>query len=133
MEMEISFPGGKRVDAAFRGFVVETDQPMYAGGDGSAPAPFSLFLVSIGACAGIYVLGFCQKRDIPTEGIRLRQTSVVNPTTRMVIEIHIDILLPADFPAKYAGALIRSAELCSVKKHMEEPPAFLVQTHIAKE
>jgi ribosomal protein S12 methylthiotransferase accessory factor len=59
MEMTISFPGGKRVDAHLMGRTIQTDQAREAGGDGSAPEPYTLFLSSIGTCAGIYVLGFC--------------------------------------------------------------------------
>ena len=53
MEMEITFPGGARVDANFGGFTIKTDQPPVA----SAPTPFATFLASIGTCPGIYVLG----------------------------------------------------------------------------
>jgi ribosomal protein S12 methylthiotransferase accessory factor len=132
MDMEISFPGGKRVDAAQNGFIIRTDQPAYGGGEGSAPTPFSLFLASMGTCAGIYVLGFCQQRGIPTDDIRIRQSMEVNPMTRMIERVHLDIDLPADFPARYTSALIRSAELCAVKKHLEQPPEFAVQTHIGQ-
>jgi hypothetical protein len=31
MEMEISFPGGKKVDSHFKGFTVQTDQHEKAG------------------------------------------------------------------------------------------------------
>jgi hypothetical protein len=34
MEMEITFPGGARVDASFWTFTVQTDQPPKAGGGG---------------------------------------------------------------------------------------------------
>ncbi len=80
MEMTIDFPGGARVDAHFGSFVVPTDQPPQGGGQGSAPTPFATFLSTIGTCAGIYVLGFCQQRGIPTEGIRL--SSGCRPTRR---------------------------------------------------
>jgi putative redox protein len=130
MDMEIGFPGGKRVDAVSNGFVIKTDQPPYGGGDGSAPTPFTLFLASIGTCAGIYVLGFCQQRGIPTDNIRIRQNVELNPSTRMIERLSLDIDLPADFPEQYAPALIRSAELCAVKKHLEKPPEFNIQTHI---
>jgi len=132
VNIEIGFPGGKRVDAAYNGFVIHTDQPLRAGGEGSAPTPFNLFLASIGTCAGIYVLGFCQQRGIPADDIRIRQSMEVNPTTRMVERINLDIDLPAEFPERYAPALIRSAQLCAVKKHLEQPPEFLVQTHIGQ-
>jgi ribosomal protein S12 methylthiotransferase accessory factor len=89
-----------------------------------------LFLASIGTCAGIYVLGFCQQRGIPTDGIRIRQSVEFNSSTRFVERINLDIDLPADFPAQYSKALVRSAELCAVKKHLENPPKFNIQTHI---
>lgn len=128
MEMTVTFPGGKRVDASFRGMTVKTDQPVSAGGDGSAPAPFEVFLASIATCAGIYVLGFCQQRGIPTDEIRLVQTLEVNPATYMVETVNLDIRLPADFPEQYRDAVIRSAQMCAVKKHLEHPPQFSIKT-----
>jgi putative redox protein len=129
-EMTIDFPGGARVDAHFNGFTVMTDQPAYAGGQGSAPAPFSLFLASLGTCAGIYVLGFCRQRGLPTEGIRLIQRMESDPTTRMISKIELEIQLPPSFPEKYKDAVIRSAEQCAVKKHIENPPQMLVTTKV---
>jgi ribosomal protein S12 methylthiotransferase accessory factor len=124
MEMEIVFPGGQQVDALTNGLVIETNQ------DGSAPAPFSLFLASIGTCAGIYVLGFCQQRGLPTDGLKIVQRMSRNPISHMVEHIELDIQLPPNFPEKYKDAVIRSAELCAVKKHLENPPVFDVHTSV---
>ncbi len=125
-EFIIDFPGGARVDAHFGPYTVKTDQPPMGGGQGSAPTPFALFLASIGACAGIYVLGFCRQRGLLTDGIRLVQRMETDPHTHMVSNVSLDIQLPPDFPEKYKDALIRSAEQCTVKKHLENPPAFAV-------
>ena len=124
MEMEITFPGGARVDAHMGNLVVETNQ------DGSAPAPFGLFLASIGTCAGIYVLSFCQHRGLPTEGVKVLQRLHMNPATRMIQKVDLDIVVPPDFPEKYHAALIRAAEQCAVKKHLEQPPAFEIRTRV---
>jgi putative redox protein len=124
MEMIIDFPGGARVDAHFGAFTVMTDQPPAA----SAPTPFATFLASLGTCAGIYVLGFCQQRGLPTEGIRIVQRMHNNPASGMVEKIDLEIQVPPSFPEKYRSSLIRSAELCAVKKHLENPPAFEVTT-----
>jgi putative redox protein len=51
MEMKVDFPGGARVAAHFGDFTINTNQPVKAGGDGSAPAPFELFLASLATCA----------------------------------------------------------------------------------
>ena len=131
MEMVIDFPGGARVDAHFGSFTVKTDQPPQGGGQDSAPAPFSIFLASIGTCAGIYVLGFCRQRNIPTDGIRLIQNLEVDRATGMVGKVLLDIQLPPDFPDKYKTAVIRAAEQCKVKKHFEHPPQFEISANIA--
>ena len=132
MQIELSFPGGDRVDAHFGGFTVPTDQPSPQSGRGSAPAPFALFLTSIATCAGIYVLRFCQERGLPTEGLRMVQRSIPDPATGLIGRIELEIGLPAGFPERYRPALIRAAELCSVKKHLEHPPAFDITAEIAQ-
>lgn len=129
MEMIIDFPGGAKVDAHFGSFTVATDQPPPSG-EASAPSPFELFLASLGTCAGIYVLGFCRKRGIPTEGIRIIQRNHENPETGMVEKVELEIQVPPAFPKEYYGALVRAAELCKVKKTVEQPPQFEV---VAKE
>ena len=126
-EMIVSFPGGKRVDASFGGFKVETDQSEKNGGAGAAPEPFELFLASLATCAGIYVLGFCQKRDIPTDGVRLVQ-QLERDAEGKILTITIRIEVPPAFPEKYHEALVRVAAKCAVKKMMESPPKFAIET-----
>ena len=128
MEMMINFPGGARVNASFEDFTVATDQPPMGGGEGSAPTPFAVFLSSIGTCAGIYVLGFCKQRGLPTDGIQIIERAHRNPATGMVDTIDLEIQVPETFPEKYYESLIRSANLCAVKKHLEHPPSFNVYT-----
>ena len=124
MELVIDFPGGSRVDAHFGNFTIPTDQPPGA----AAPSPFAVFLSSIGTCAGIYVLGFCRQRNLPTEGLRIIQQVHSDSSTGMVDKIDLEIEVPPGFPEKYRDSLIRSAELCAVKKHLEHPPRIDITT-----
>ena len=124
MQLTIDFPGGSKVDAHFGQFTVETDQPPVA----SAPSPFDLFLSLIGTCAGIHVLGFCRERGLSAEGLKIVQKVFRDPADRMVERIELDIQLPIGFPNKYRQAVIHSAELCAVKKHLEHPPRFQITT-----
>ena len=130
MEMMIDFPGGARVDAHFGPYTVMTDQPPSGGGQGEAPSPFALFLASMGTCAGIYVLGFCRQRGLPTEGIRILQNVQRDFSTGLVGQVDLEIQVPPDFPEKYRDSLIRSAEMCTVKKHLEHPPTFDITTRV---
>lgn len=126
--MEIYFDGNKKVNARFNGQDIKTDQPLQGGGEGSAPAPFDLFLASIGTCAGIYVKGFCDQRGIPTDDIKIVQKMNFNPQSRLIDRIDLEIQLPEDFPEKYKEAVINAANLCAVKRHMQQPPDFDVYT-----
>ena len=95
---------------------MHTDQPGGQGGEGSAVAPFDLFLASLATCAGLYVLGFCQARGISTDGVGLRQYVEVDPATKLPSRIHLELSLPASFPVKYRDAIVRAADGCKVKK-----------------
>lgn len=124
MEILIDFPGGKRVDAHYGNIDIQTDQ------DGSLPSPFELFLTSLGTCAGIYVLGFCQNRSLPTEGIRIVERIHRDPLTRHMDQIDLEIQVPESFPAQYHEALVKTANLCAVKKAIENPPRFNTYTKV---
>jgi putative redox protein len=128
MEMTVDFPGGARVSAHFGFHTVTTDQPKEDGGEGTAPAPFDLFLASLATCAGFYVLSYCKTRGISTEGIRLIQKLEHDSAGKMIQKIRLEIQLPPEFPSKYHSAVIRAAGSCFVKKHLENPPSFEIVT-----
>ncbi len=128
MEMEISFPGGKKVDSDFKGFTVQTDQHEKAGGEGTAPSPTELFLASIGTCAGFFALTFCDKRKLNTDGLKINVDFQANRKTFMIEKIVMHITLPENFPEKYSDALIKAIDLCHVKKHFSQQPEFEYQT-----
>jgi ribosomal protein S12 methylthiotransferase accessory factor len=130
--IQVSFPGGVRVDAGYKGFVIQTDQPIYEGGTGAAPAPFDLFLASLATCAGYFVLVFCRERKIPTDGMALAMRTEKNPETKMISRISIEILLPPGFPEKYKTAVIKAADQCTVKRHIVQPPAFEVEAKLSQ-
>ncbi|HKK41889.1 MAG TPA: OsmC family protein [Bacteroidales bacterium] len=129
--MEIVFEGGKVVTALQNGHRIKTDQPLDNGGQDLAPAPFDLFMASIGTCAGIYVKSFCDRRNIPTKGIRIFQNIEYSDETHLPVDVTIDIKLPPDFPEKYRAAVVSAAELCAVKRSIANPPVFNIKTSIA--
>jgi putative redox protein len=127
MEMKITFPGGEKVNAEINSRVISTDQPVEGGGEGTAPSPFDYFLASLGTCAGIYVLSFCQQRQIATEGLELTQRmefSTAEDGKKKLAKVAIEIALPPGFPEKYRNAIVKTAGLCSVKKVIMDPPEF---------
>ncbi len=128
MPMEIRFPGGVAVEALHAGTTIRTDQPVKAGGNGTAPSPFDLFLSSIGTCAGYYALRFCQERHLSTEGLGLSMDWERSEETKLISRIRIEVRLPEGFPEKYRAAIVRATDQCSVKKHLLNAPAIEVET-----
>jgi len=126
-EILVTLPGGRRVDAQVGRHLLHTDQPVSNGGEDTAPSPFETFLAAIGTCAGIFVQGFCQKRELPTEGIRIRQRATYGEDG-VLTGVDLDIEVPASFPEKYREALVRVADQCSVKKAILAQPRFQVRT-----
>lgn len=126
--LNVEFPGGLKVDANLRGHSIKTDQPISAGGEDSAPSPFELFLGSIATCAGIFALGFCNSKNISTEGMRISMDLERDRATGLISDISLDLKVPEGFPEKYEKAIIKSMELCSVKKHLHNPPEFKIST-----
>jgi putative redox protein len=126
--MEITFDGGKVITAHLNGHTIRTDQPLDNGGGNTAPAPFELFLASIGTCAGIYIKSFCDRRQIPTDDIRIIQTMEFDEVKKVPGVISLDIQIPSGFPEKYREAVVNAAELCLVKKTISSQPEFKVIT-----
>jgi putative redox protein len=130
-ELKVIFGEGLRIDVEYKGFVIKTDQPAREGGGGTAPSPFDLFLVSLAACAGFYVLAFCRQRKISVEGLKVAMTTEKGEVSKMIDKITITVDLPADFPEKYKFALVKAIDHCSVKAHIVRAPQFDIVTRPA--
>jgi putative redox protein len=131
MDIHVTFPGGRRVDASFAKHVVRTDQTPEHGGEGAFPEPYDLFLASLATCAGVYVLGFCVARGIATDGIEIVQRHRFADGTHRLERVELELSLPANFPEKYRDAVVRAAESCKVRKTLAMPPEVQVTLHSA--
>ena len=129
--LEVTFPGGSRVEARYRGQKILTDQPVKAGGEGSAASPFDLFLASIATCAGFYAQQFCRHRELSTDGLALSLQTVADPQSKMISRVLLHLELPAGFPDKYRRAIERSIDQCAVKRHLARPPS--VELRLSRE
>jgi len=119
----VSFPGGVAVDATYNGHTIHTDQPIDAGGAGSAMSPFDLLFAAIATCMGFYALRFCQQRSLQTEGLRLTLDPIREDGKRVSL-VRASLGLPVGFPETYRAAIERAIDHCAVKKLILEPPRF---------
>lgn len=124
-DIYLTFPGGKRVEATVGNHHIVTDQTLAHGGNDSGPEPFELFLASLAACAGLYVVSFCQTRGISTDRIELVQHHEQDPNGHLS-RVELQLRLPRDFPEKYRTPVVRAVEGCKVRKTLASPPEVVV-------
>ncbi|RPH63714.1 MAG: osmotically inducible protein OsmC [Myxococcaceae bacterium] len=122
-EIVVHLVGGRRVEAELGRHRVVTDQPRGNGGEDTAPSPFQLFLASLGTCAGVFVQGFCAKRGIPYEAIRLIERPMFAPDGYLQA-VEFEVQVPPGFPPNYKEALLRVIDQCSVKRAIQSAPEF---------
>ena len=122
-EIIVRLTGRRRVEAQLGSHRVVTDQPRENGGGDTAPSPFQIFLASLGTCAGVFVQGFCAKRGIPYEDVRLIERAAFAPGGGLQ-SVEFEVELPPAFPPNYKGALLRAIDQCSVKRAIQSPPEF---------
>jgi len=127
-ELKVIFGDKYKVDVDYKGFVVKTDQPVRDGGDGTAPAPFDYFLISLAACAGFYALAFCRERKISVEGLGVTMSTEKGEVSKLIDKITITVDLPPHFPEKYKFALGKAVDHCTVKANILKAPQFEIVT-----
>jgi len=132
MEIEILFPRGDKVEARQKGASITLGSESEEKTDSALGSvePLDLFFVSIGLCAGKYVMQFCRSRRIPYRDARILLSTQWDETKKMHTHVGIQIELPPGFPEKYTKAVLKAVNLCSVKKHILTPPAFEVTADI---
>lgn len=125
-QAEIKYGGGKKFFAQNRQHKVTIDQPEKFGGTEQGPTPTELFIDSIGACVGVYVISYCKATGINAEGLTINVDweKELKEKPYHIKNIDVRINLPnADVGARKA-ALLKVAESCLIHQTIKK------QTHI---
>lgn len=128
MEVKVTLQGEKKVAAHIGDHLVMTDQPSRHGGEDTAPAPYDLFLASIGTCAGFFVQSYCASKGIDSSGIEITLCTQKDAEGKQVTGFVTTIHLPPEIPQKLHAVLRKVAEQCTVKKTIMVNPEFVVET-----
>ena len=108
--LQVNYEGGRRFTSVFSDNALEvpSDQKPEAGGNGSAPEPFQLFLAALASCACVYIQGYCNRKGIDWSGIKLRLKGAWNSERRVYEKLCFVIDSEAELPSK-DKALIETA------------------------
>ena len=122
MQAEVSFPSPTRIQATSRNLTVEVGPPPDRGGDPDAYGPFDILLCSLATCTGFQVADFLRERGFETARAGVRINAERGAESHLLESIAIQIVVPADFPAKYHDAIVRAAGLCFIKQQLGQKP-----------
>ena len=128
MEIKVNLEGGKRFSNQIVNQRIVTDQPVKHGGTDAAPAPYDLFVASIGTCAGFYVQSYCESKGVDASGIDITLHLKRDPENKKVSGFVTKIHIPEGLPEKLHSALRTVAEQCAVTKTIMNNPEFIVET-----
>jgi len=81
--------------------------------------PGQLFIAALGACIAGYVARFCQRHDIPYEGMSVELDYDSDDSPSRVVVVHVRLNFPGPVPEKYQQAVLRVAKQCYITQSIE--------------
>lgn len=92
----------------------QADEPVDAGGVDGGPNPYELLLAALGACTGITVRMYAQRKRWPLESVQVRLTYVMD-----AIEEEVSVV--GDLSEDQRRRLIEIAARCPVHRTLNSP------------
>ncbi|KPK95164.1 MAG: hypothetical protein AMJ94_00475 [Deltaproteobacteria bacterium SM23_61] len=127
MKMEVNLEKGYLFKAICRGHEVLADQPEKDGGSDKAVTPTELFIASIGICIGYYVVRFCNRHKLPTDGMKVFLDWTVVKDPWRVGTITVEIHYPHEIPEAEKKGLLRMGHACFVTETIMNKPEITVE------
>lgn len=106
--------------------VIDLPEPL--GGTGRGMTPPQLFVASLGACLGVYIVDYCETVGVPSQGLRVQMHWEQSGSPKRIARIRAEIEMPGEgiAPARLA-AIRRVAEQCLLHNTLKEAPEFAIE------
>jgi uncharacterized OsmC-like protein len=122
MKLEISYQGGTRYDVITGSHRLVTDQPREDGGQDEGVSPVELFVGSLASCVGYFVGRFCERHDIPREGLIVSAEWTMAENPHRVGRIDLAIHLSQPLTPELTQRLLKVAHGCTVHQSLSVTP-----------
>jgi uncharacterized OsmC-like protein len=118
--------------------LLEADEPRQAGGKDSGPNPYELLLAALGACTGMTIQMYAERKHWPLKGVhvnlshsRIHADDCAECDTKegMIDRIEVEISLTGDLSGEQRELLLEIANRCPVHRTLVSP--VHIQTRLA--
>lgn len=113
---------GDVFEIASGGHVLRVDQPVDAGGTGTAPTPTELFVAGLASCVAFYARRYLARHALSTRGLSVTAAYDLAERPTRVGEVRITLSVPDGVPEERRAALLAVASHCTVHNSLVQPP-----------
>lgn len=122
MELTVAYRDKKSFEAICRGHQWKMDTPEKYGGEDQAPTPTEVFISSLGACIGMYIVGYCKNTDMDISDLTIKLDWKIGDSSKRVEKMDIEINLPkVDITGK-KKTILKVAKKCLIHNTLLNPP-----------
>jgi putative redox protein len=127
MTLHVAFHSGTRYDITSGHHKVVTDQQTADGGQDAGMSPVELFVGSLASCVGYFVGRFCERHNIPREGLAVDAEWEMVENPHRVGQITLAIHLPHRLTPDLKERLLKVAHGCTVHQTVAVAPTVAIQ------
>ncbi len=120
--MTISQVKGKRFSIEIRNHRIDSDMHKEDGGEDGGMSPAELLVGALGACIGMMVKTYCDRHELPSDGISIAAVPTLATAPNRIGNVAIDVTLPPGFPEDKKESVLTFAKHCPVHNTLLNPP-----------
>ncbi|TET36369.1 MAG: OsmC family peroxiredoxin [Planctomycetota bacterium] len=127
MKLELKYRGGRRIVTEVRGLEIAFDNREKYGGTNTAAEPPDVFAAAVGACMGMYALGFLDRQKLSTDGFRIEVDFEMGENPKRIASMKFRFHLPQAIPSKRRKQFITTVKKCPLTGTLEVLPEMSVE------
>ena len=126
---EVRYVSGKKFIARNRAHTVTIDLPEGFGGKDEGPTPPEIFMDSLASCVGVYVVGYCNRAGLNTEGLTISVDwkKELKEKPYYIKKIDVKIALPNAEVGSRKEELLSIANSCLIHETLERKPQVNIE------
>lgn len=119
-EVKVHYNEGMSFEAKTDRHALSFDLPAEKGGSDMGMSPPEVFISSLGACIGVYVVHYCQNARLDTRGLNISLSWKFSDDKAKISYIDIVVSLPNADVGKREKALLEVARHCLIHRTILE-------------